>query len=163
VKITTLDMEIALANHFDYRQNLIVPNISSGMHIHECDLFIVTKKNYCYEVEIKISKADLKKDSEKKHNHKSGKIKRLYFAIPDHLQDCIEYIPERAGIIIVRKNKPSEYYYQQTYDVREIREPVENNNSTPLTDKERYNVARLGTMRIWGLKRKLCKQTKSLI
>ena len=76
MKITTHKIEVALANHFNYRLNLIVPNISWGAFIwHECDLFIVSKAGYCTEIEIKISKSDLKKDFEKKHNHESDKIK----------------------------------------------------------------------------------------
>jgi len=158
-KITTLEIEARLAGHFNYRQNLIVPNISWGMNIHECDLLIVTKSGYATEVEIKISKGDLKKDAEKKHNHEDryNRIRRLYFAIPESLTDCIEFIPERAGIIVLSrgKNYGEDYLY-----CRVLREARVNNTCKKFTDEERFNVARLGTMRIWGLKRKIITARK---
>jgi len=158
-KITTLEIEARLAGHFNYRQNLIVPNISWGMNIHECDLLIVTKSGYATEVEIKISKGDLKKDAEKKHNHEDryNRIRRLYFAIPESLTDCIEFIPERAEIIVLSrgKNYGEDYLY-----CRVLREARVNNTCKKFTDEERFNVARLGTMRIWGLKRKIITARK---
>jgi len=33
-KITTLEMEIALANHFGFRKNLIVPNVKWGLNLN---------------------------------------------------------------------------------------------------------------------------------
>lgn len=60
VNISLLEMEIAIANLFDIRKNIIVPNISCGLGIHECDLFIVRNSGYCIEVEIKRSEQDLK-------------------------------------------------------------------------------------------------------
>ena len=51
------DIEIAIANHLNTNQNLIVPNISYGLGFHyELDLLVVTKSNYADEIEIKISK-----------------------------------------------------------------------------------------------------------
>jgi len=42
-KITTLEIENRVAQYFNPRQNIVVPNISWGMNIHECDLLIVRK------------------------------------------------------------------------------------------------------------------------
>ena len=47
-------------NFFNYRANLIVPNISWGLGLHECDLLVLTSSGYATEIEIKVSKADLK-------------------------------------------------------------------------------------------------------
>ena len=64
MKITTLEMETLLMNHFNYLQNIIVPNVSNGIFhkehgwLHECDLLVLSKANYATEIEIKISKAD---------------------------------------------------------------------------------------------------------
>lgn len=142
-----IDIEIAVARYFSWRVNLIIPNVSWGMGIHECDLLVVTKSGYCYEVEIKVSRSDLKADILKPHKHRSKLIKKLYFAIPDYLQDCIEFIPGNAGIITV-----SEYGKCKC-----IREP-QINDAPKLTDKERYQVARLGTMRIWTMKEYIRKK-----
>jgi len=37
------EMELAVANFFGINSNIIVPNISWGVKIHECDLFIIKK------------------------------------------------------------------------------------------------------------------------
>lgn len=151
-KITTPEMECALANFFGYRANLIVPNVHWGMDLHECDLLVITRMGYAWEIEIKVSKADLKRDAEKWHGHRSRRIKRLYFAIPIDLEGCADLIPERAGIIIVR---PRDEEYGPNLRCRITRKPVTNKAAQPFTDAERYKVARLGALRIWGLKRKL--------
>ena len=63
-KITTLEVELSLMKHFNFRENVIVNGVHWGMVIngkplHECDLLILSKANYATEVEIKISKSDL--------------------------------------------------------------------------------------------------------
>ncbi|MCK5563721.1 MAG: MmcB family DNA repair protein, partial [Planctomycetes bacterium] len=125
-------------------------NVSWGLNIHECDLFIVSQAGYATEVEIKISKADLKKDADKPHNHESDLIKNLYFAIPEKLEGCIEYIPERAGVIVLKREK---HYNSLICQI--LRKPKPNKHARKLTDEERYKVARLGALRIWGLKCKI--------
>jgi len=140
-----LDMELALVHYFGFRQNMIVPNISWGLFIHECDLLVVTSAGYAWEVEIKTSKADLKKDAEKPHQHRSNKIKRLYFAIPEHLGFCQNYIPARAGILVVC---PGGY-------VKKEREAVESESPYQFTPDDRQQVGRLATMRIWTLKSRI--------
>lgn len=149
-KIKTIEMEVVVASFFGIRQNLIVPNVSWGLDIHECDLLVVTQAGFCYEIEIKISRADLIKDKAKRHGHVNGKIKRLYFAIPDSLLKDIEHVPERAGIISVYRGR---YDNRLLCDV--VRAPVQNKNARSLSDTEKFQVARLGALRIWGLKRKL--------
>jgi hypothetical protein len=148
-KITCLDIEIAMAHYFNPRVNLIVPNISWGMMIHECDLLILTPSNYAYEVEIKVSKYDLIKDKEKRHKHQSDKIKKLYFAIPNYLlESCLEHIPERAGILTVAHKK------YNLSSVKKIREAQVNSNYQ-FTVGDRYMIARLGVMRTWRLREQI--------
>lgn len=150
---STIEIEYALANHFGIRQNVIVPNISWGMNIHECDLLILRTSGFCVEVEIKRSKADLIKDLEKKHGHSSPKIRELYFAIPKSmLENCISFIPERAGIFSFEKPEG------KMVRITKERPPKINMQSRRLTDDERYNVARLGVMRIWSLKFSLMRK-----
>ena len=153
-------MEIALASWFDYRVNLIVPNVHWGMNMHECDLLIVSKAGYVTEVEIKISRAGLKADAKKSHGHRSNWIKYLYFAVPDYIiadgnvlkDDVMAMIPERAGIITVRQ--PTGVYAGRC---KRIREPTANKAATTMGDLDRYKVARLGALRIWGLKSRLAE------
>ena len=158
----TIEIEVAIANHFDPIVNLIVPNVSWGFHIHECDLLIISKSGFLTEVEIKVSKADLIKDKQKLHNHSDRRIKHLYFAIPFELIKYKDLIPDRAGILaVVRQhiiyrsysgdNKISQSSYYRAYEIR----PAKKNKTEPISDTDRYNIARLGTMRIWSLKKKL--------
>ena len=156
MKITTTEMECLVARFLNWRVNLIVPNVSWGMGVHECDMLVATKAGYLWEVEIKVTKADLKKDALKWHEHKNHKIKHLYFAIPTYLEDCIEHIPARAGIITVAPS--SETIWGR---VKQLRKPETNKAAQPITPEQRYTLARLGSMRIWGLKNKISSRELS--
>ncbi len=153
--LKALDIEIAVARYFNTRVNLIVPNISWGLFIHECDLLIITKNNYAYEVEIKVSKADLIKDQKKRHSHNNEKIKKLYFAIPDYLLKYQQHIPEQAGILVIKKVRYNDDYNDDTRLFCEQIREAKVKSEYRFTDDEKFNVARLGTMRIWNLKSKI--------
>ena len=150
-KITTIEIEEKLARFFNYRQNIIVPNISWGFYIHECDLLILRRSGHLLEVEIKVSRADLKKDQKKEHGHVDNRIRELWFAIPDYLEDGIACIPERAGILVLSR----EDNYWPDLDCRVLRPAWVNNKVVKLCESERLVIARLGTLRIWSLKRKI--------
>lgn len=153
-----IEIEEAVARMFDIRRHIIVPNVSWGLGVHECDLLVVRPTGYAIEVEIKVSKADLKKDAEKRHGHDSHKIKELYFAVPDKLYEAaIEFAPLHAGIITVSWN--GTIVHPQIDGFASIKRPaIVNKTARPLTESEINTVARLGAMRIWGLKAKLIKQ-----
>jgi len=106
--MTSTDIELELANYFNPRSNLIIPNVSWGFNIHECDLLVVSPAGYITEVEIKISKSDIRADLKKRHKHFDTRIKRLFFAIPYNLQDYADLIPEHAGILAIddREGRP---------------------------------------------------------
>ena len=53
--LNTADMEIAIAEWVGTRTHLVVPNVSYGMYVHECDLFVLSKSGYATEIEIKIT------------------------------------------------------------------------------------------------------------
>ncbi len=151
-KISTAEMEVYLASYFDYRQNLIVPRVhwGFGADMHECDLLIMSKAGYLTEVEIKISRADLRADAKKVHGHRNARIKYLYFAIPDYLQHCQEFVPERAGVILVRPGDGSTWTRCQKF-----RAPTCQKGVPKMGETERYKLARLGALRIWNLKRQI--------
>src|SRR5262245_35861210 len=100
--MTALEIETIIAYKFGVRRNIIVPNVSWGLGLHECDILIVSQSGYATEVEIKISKYDLKKDLVKGHGHANDKIKYLVFAIPEKIEQHIDLIPAEAGIIVIR-------------------------------------------------------------
>jgi hypothetical protein len=147
--MTTPEMEIALASFFGYRRNIVVPNISWGLDLHECDLLVLTKAGYAWEVEIKTTKSDLIADKSKRHKHQSRKIAKLFFAIPEKLNPFIEHIPDRAGIIIVRDWMKPGGPYRPACEL--IRAP-QRNGKYKFTPTERLKLAELATLRIWGLK-----------
>jgi hypothetical protein len=151
--MNSVEMEIALAGFFGYRQNQIVPNVSYGLWIHECDLLIVSQAGYCTEVEIKISISDLKADFKKEHQHKSKKIKYFYYAIPEELKEkALPLIPEHAGLIIVKAHTLN--VYEPTY-CQIIKTPIINKTARALTVEERIKLGSLASMRIWSLKENL--------
>lgn len=151
MKLTSLDIELAVVQEFNCRTKLIVPNVSWGMGFaHELDLLILTQAGYGWEVEIKISKQDLLRDKQKKHGHRSLKIKFLYFALPDYLLDFKDTIPERAGILSI-ESEPGEGYSRRCETIRN----PEANSKYKFTEEEQLKLAMLGAMRIWGLKKQV--------
>lgn len=155
--------------HIGIRRNLVVPNVSWGISdepkreggdgaLHECDLLYLTPQGYATEVEIKVEKGDLKREKEKKHTHEHRYISRLYYALPENLKYIAEQeVPERAGILIVSKDK-----YTDAYKVTMVRDSKINTEAHKWTDKERYALARLGALRILGLKQMIIKLKNKL-
>ena len=152
-------MEIALMQYLNPRVNLVVPNVYWGIRglNHECDLVKLTRNNYATEIEIKVSKADLKRDKEKRHQHKSILFKYFYFAVPAGLVNfALEEIPERAGLFSVEKHE-TDPYALPWHSVTKIRKAKQNKQCKAWTDAGRYKLAALGTLRILGLKKKILK------
>lgn len=151
----TAEMEVALMSWYDQRQNLVVPNASWGFKgHHEMDLAVLTKAGFLYEVEIKVSMSDLKADAKKRHGHRSPIVKYLYFAFPEKMwPKAEEFVPEHAGILVVGKVENSRGVY---YVIHQKREPACTQHRR-LTDRERYDLARLGALRVFNLKRAVLK------
>lgn len=148
---TCIEIECLVARLWGYRQNIIVPNISWGAGLHECDLLVLSKAGYATEVEIKISRSDLKKDASKGHGHESDRIRYLYFALPEKLLTCLEFVPQRAGVIAIRPYLGREDgFYAEV-----VRQPEINTHARKWSDRERSNLGRLGCMQIWSLKSSL--------
>ena len=149
---TVPEMECAISRYFNTRRNIIVPNVSWGLgFMHELDLLVMTPGGRCFEIEIKTSKADLKRDLLKQHGHKSNRIARLYFAIPARMKPDINLIPEEAGILVVGINGR----------VSELRKAQLKKAAVSLSIKDTLNLSRLGVMRIWTLKKSLMDLAKN--
>jgi hypothetical protein len=156
-KITTAEMEVAIAKYFGYRQHIIVPNLSWGFFSHECDLFLIRKSGYGFEVEIKRSKSDMQADFKKKHGHmdRRNRIVQLYYAFPKELLSKVEYhVPPECGILLVEKSKWNDGYY---FHVKMHRDAKRKTGAKRLTQAEQLKIARLGTLRIWTLKETINK------
>jgi len=156
--MNTREMEIELARFFDSRANIIIPNVHWGLGLaYEADLVIVNPSRYVTEIEIKVSKGDIKADLSKKYYaHKSRKIKKFFYAVPENLIDC-EYLPLDCGLIVVSEQgkKSRARINKRSNRCRIIRPPRVNSRAEKLTDKEYSHLLHLGCMRIWNLKEKL--------
>jgi len=166
--ISTIEMEVAIMQNLNIRRNLCVPNVSWGISdsvkarqggdgaLHECDLLYLTPSDYATEIEIKVEKGDLLREKEKKHTHNHRYISRLYYAVPENIKHIAEdNIPPHAGLIVVSKDK-----YTDAYSVETVRECIPNKEAHKWTAEERYALARLGTLRILGLKATIIKLKK---
>jgi len=159
--VTTDEMEIAIAKHFGIRTHIIVPNLSWGFFSHECDLFLIRRSGFGFEVEIKRSKSDMQADFKKNHGHvdRKNRITQLYYAFPAELLPKVEeLVPEECGIIIVDRADRfgRDYIYARLH-----KEAKRKKGAKRLTDKEILKITRLGCMRIWTLKDKLNKLKKN--
>lgn len=151
--MTTTEMEHSIAYRWGPRTHLIVPNVSWGLLTYEADMLIVRKTGFCIEVEIKRSFSDYLNDFKKRKWNRSnggqGKlIKEFYYAFPVKLwerrkNDIMDIMPEFAGVLVCHRMTRTEL----------IRNAKPNRQARALTDKEMFQVARLGTLRIWSLKR----------
>lgn len=146
---TAVEIGRCVSSYFNPRVNIVVPNVSWGMSVHECDLFVLSKNNYATEVEIKISHGDIVKDKTKRHGHNSNKIKRLFFAIPERLNqpEIIIHIPERSGIIVVDCRGRC----------RIVRLAKINAQARKLSAEERMNLLRLAYLRYCDT-RMICRE-----
>jgi hypothetical protein len=145
---TSGEIEIAIARWFGIRKYVIVPNVSWGFLPYEADMLILTKSKYVWEVEIKVSRSDLLRDGNKRHQHNTPKVRKLWFAIPEKLEGCIEQIPERAGVLVVDRTGRV---------TTSSRSPTANPIARKLSDEECFQLARLGALRVWPLKEKIAK------
>lgn len=154
-KFTTLDIEIAVTEFFGIRRNIIVPNVFWGLGFgHELDLCILSQSGYATEVEIKISKRDLFRDKDKRHNHYSAYLKRLFFAVPYWLVDeALDEIPETAGLFSIVE-RPAGIYAVI------VRKPINKKGALPWPEAHRLKLCELGTMRILGLKKTMNRLLK---
>lgn len=152
-KITAADIEVALSNHFDTRRNFMIPNLKWGFRnlLYEIDLVVVTGSKYIYEIEIKISAGDLKRDRKKwkwgycKTQHH---FRKSYFAMPATMLKYQDLVPEHAGILAVSYNDKRFWF-----DVEEVRPPKTDALAKPITDAEYAQLGRLCMLRMWDMKR----------
>lgn len=140
--MTTPEIELIIANKLNYRRNIIIPNVSWGLNLHECDLLLLTRNGYLHEYELKISIADLRRDKKKAHHHYDNRIKKLWFCTPDLGENITDLIPNKAGHLMVTKDKK----------VVELKKPWANSSARQLTKQEKDQLMRLGVLRIWSMK-----------
>lgn len=107
----TSEIQDGILKHFFDKHNCRYGCMNfSGSGFQECDVIAVTKSMIVTEFEVKISRADFKKDFKKgKHQYLSGKLSndyrnipnRFFFVCPTGLIK-VEEVPEHAGLIYVK-------------------------------------------------------------
>ena len=158
--MNTLEVEIAIINEF-FRSNIVVPNVSYGITykgkpLHECDILCLTKSGFATEFEIKVSVQDFKNDFKKKHKHNHILIKHFYYVVPVKMKeiaiDLIEKHAPHAGLYVI--SKPNRYYRVTKIKSADKLEHVKWGEELQL------KLLKLGTMRIYGLKKTILKLKK---
>ena len=141
---------------FPWRRYVVVPNVSWGLVNWEADLIALAPSGFMYEVEIKISHADLKADFDKPKHRRGGmddiawrKLRGFYYAMPAALYALATTkqtpIPDYAGIITVAPRSERDTRLRCTVE----RHPTLNKGAVKLGTYDMYQLARLGVMRYW--------------
>lgn len=143
--MTANEVEIAVARHFGYRQNVVVPNVSWGLGIsYEADLVVLRASGFCFEVEIKVTRSDIRADLRKRHKHDGLWFRQLWFAVPRDLADDPN-IPQRAGVLAV----------ESLTRVIVVRVAALNAAARKMPDAVQRKLLHLASMRTWTLKEAL--------
>jgi hypothetical protein len=135
---------------YKYHVNLIVPGITAMMELmdFEVDMFVLTKSDLGYGFEIKVTRADLLRELKKIHYFKREyyrKFRFFFYVVPAKLEELAhEIVPEFCGIWVVDDQRK----------MKLVRKPTVLSRNR-WTAGERYEIARLGAMRIYNLKRKI--------
>ena len=146
-KLKTPELEMLVAEHFGIRTHLIIPNVYWGFGLnYEADLVVVTRAKYAYEIELKVSKSDLKADQNKtKHKFERKTFKRMYYAMPDYIYEP-DLVPEYAGVLLA-------YQHYGKWFIKREKDPV-NLKVPPLDDNQYKKLLELMAMRVWSMKKK---------
>ena len=165
MKTKCIDIEIAIMQKFDIRRNLIVPNITNQMQLvgFETDMLIINGNNYATGFEIKVSKGDLKNDLKKpqyalidvmKYGKRGmdryyGKFEYFNYAVPIELkEEALAMIHPFCGLWVFEKKSSGKNTFVEVRKPKKI-------SDYKWTDKNKYAIARLGSMRILGLFKKI--------
>lgn len=143
------EIETRLAYRFNYTRNFILPNYYIDYDF-EIDIAVLTKSGYLYEIEIKTSVQDVKKDLQKehKHNDRFKKINKHFMAMPkDIYEKAKEFIPNHFGIFLI-------YSYGMS-----LVKKAKVCNRYKFSLEEQVKFLRLCQLRMWRLKIKQNKGT----
>lgn len=168
-KLTVFDLQKALLHRCSLSQKFKVPN-TQLLFSGEQDWVEITRANYAWEYEIKLTRADFKKDfdktsllrvedgrytSVKKHDVLSGRIKilrgviprRFYFVAPRGIID-VDKVPDYAGLIVAQPCSGEGY---RTCRLQTIKEAPTLQHGTKLDDKHFQSLLRTFSFRFFRL------------
>ena len=146
---TEEDIQDVLRRNFMSESN--VKFVAENLYIYEweSDIWFMTKANYMYEIEIKVSKADFKNDFKNKTlkhqiltedmKNRNGepylKPNYFYYAVPDGLIEESD-VPEYAGLIYMKDYFP---YFDIVKQAPKISSVKHNEEDLNLLEKFYYN------------------------
>ncbi len=166
-----LDIELALADEFAWKRNLIVFNVnglSGKLSIfHECDMLVMTKAGYLTEVEIKRTFADFCNEFKKGHHHESlgPDIKEFWYCVPEGI---FEKVSERlieegwlpTGILTYSEELTFRYRSMSSEFYGNTPVRLFSDSPRPLSLEQQLELARLGAMRQVSLRKRIQKLEK---
>lgn len=139
---------------------------------YECDVLGVTTDLRIIDVEVKISRADLKADAKKdKWWHAQGwdwqkrdyasktalefprKVWKHYYAMPADIwkPELLDSLPsESSGVLLLERNK-----FGMTVFIKCVRRAKPNKNAEKLKPEQAIDIARLANLRMWEAYNKL--------
>ncbi len=159
-KITSADIEIAVANYYGIRNHVILYNASWGLgFMYELDMLVFSKSRYATEIEIKVSKSDILKDLTKRFQHSDSRIKHVFFAVPESLVEfCKEKINPDFGVLSVKELER----YPGTFKITQVRGAKQNSRAEPWPDKTYIKALELANLRLHRAKRDLLAAKREL-
>lgn len=136
----------------DIRENLYVPNVSWGFFVeHEADLVKVSRSGFLTEYEIKRSWSDFVADFKKRSYHSDDRISEFYYVVPKVMaQAASKFIDESS----MRLYGPGIYYFSEESGWLSLQRKCNRPKGTKMYVEDMYEIARLGTLRYWSLRRK---------
>lgn len=143
MEYTEASIQQILGRHYGIKRGYVtMPNVLLYVNgMYEADFIYITKSNYLFEVEIKISIFDFRADFDKKCYHNSPKVRALYYAFPEdlwdnHRKDILELTKNvGAGIILCDKEGC------KVWDKPKLRKVK------PLTTDELLRIMRIGCLK----------------
>jgi hypothetical protein len=167
-KIDCLDIEIAIMRFCDIRRNIIVPCVTDMSYLinFETDVLVVSPSGYATGFEIKTSLSDLRNDLKKPHifklttegNHAKERYFRHfkyfnYAVSKDLVEHALKQIPPFCGLY--------SFEYINGWPTFKQERPPERLFNNKWDESKIFKLAKLGTMRLLGLKQALNFITKN--
>lgn len=166
-KLYEIELIIAKSREFDYTKKLVVFNVYGTSGVlpiwHECDVLVCTNTGYLTEIEIKRSYADFLNDFKKKHTHRSSYIKNFYYCVPVKIKDkVIDYLNSIENKNDWRITAGVMVFYEDSDWLDIVRVSAVNEKCFKLSIEQKLYLARLGSMRVLTLKKKVLRIEKEM-
>ena len=160
-KLSVKEIEEIIIGCANMREVLFVPNVSWGFfREHEADMVSITRSGILTEYEIKRSWSDFIADFKKDSYHADDRISYLYYYVPAVMAEAAAnyIVPDQesrwkyhAGVVGYNEDGTYKMYLSCNYPKQK-----------PLYVEDRYEIARLGTLRYWNERKKNKELQKEL-